>query len=171
MSQTNLERLLEDFGITEAYFGGEGFRIYAAGELHEAQLGYSRHPDGADLTGPNDGDWKEEWTVIGNDTSLGDPYFVDTSREQFPVYKAMHGTGSWDPYIVSPTLRNFLSGLGYLRSQSTQDDWLIEPNDSTLVDRTKIKALEQKLSSLNAEGEFWGAFFERYVEWLEENDR
>lgn len=170
MSNVDLENLLKIFDVTEVYFGSDGFRIYAPKELSEAQIGYSQHPDGTDLTGQEDGDWKREWIVIGYDTSLGDPYFVDTSKEQFPVYTAMHGQGSWDPSSVSPTLRNFLSSLDHLRSQSTQDDSLVEPDDSTLTDRDRIKALEKELSRLNGEDDFWEAYFESYVDWLEESE-
>src|SRR5512139_4289849 len=116
MSQTKLEHLLGTFHITEVYFGSEGFRIYTPEELEKAQLGYSKHPDGKDLTGQDEGDWKKEWIVIGRDTNLGDPYFTDTSQAHLPVYTAMHGTGSWEPYIVSPCLHSFLSSLDHLRA-------------------------------------------------------
>lgn len=170
MSHENLENLLKEFALTEVYFGGEGFRICAVEELPEAQLGYSKHPNGTDLTGKNAGDWKKEWVIVGNDTELGDPYFVDTSNSMLPVLTAMHGAGSWEPNEVSPSLRNFLSCLAYLRSISTQDNSLIEPNDSTIKKRKELKALETKLSELNGEAYFWNCFFERYSEWLKEND-
>lgn len=171
MSQAMLEKTLNTFRITEVYFGGDGFRIYTPQELDQAQLGYSRHPNGTDLTGQNEGDWKREWIVIGYDTNLGDPYFVDTSSEKCPVLTAMHGAGAWEPYIISPALQNFLSSLEHLRTQSAQEDSLVEPDDSTITDRDWIKSLENEMNRLNAEHEFWGAFFERYVEWLEQNDR
>lgn len=56
MSQTMLEQILNTFRITEVYFGSDGFRIYTPEELDEAQLGYSRHPDGTDLTGQDEGE-------------------------------------------------------------------------------------------------------------------
>src|SRR5512139_2763338 len=171
MSHSKLCSLLNFFGITEVYFGCDGFRIYTPEELEKAQVGYSRHPDGTDLTGEAEGDWKREWVVIGYDTNLGDPYFVDTSSEQLPVYTAMHGMGAWQPNSVSPGTESFLSSLKYLRVQSTQDDSLIEPTSSTITDRRQLKSLEREMSSLNAGHEFWGSFFERHVEWLEENDR
>lgn len=171
MSQTKLEQILNSFHITVVYFGSDGFRIYTPEELDNAQLGYSRHPDGTVLTGQNEGDWKSEWIVIGNDTNLGDPYFVDTSNEKLPVFTAVHGAGAWEPSIVSPALLSFLRSLEYLRTQSTQEDSLVEPDGSTITDRGRIKNLENEMNNLNAENEFWGAFFERHVEWLEENDR
>lgn len=170
MSQKNVERLLNEFALTEIYFGSEGFRICKIPELPEAQLGYAKHPNGNDLTGENEGDWKKEWIVIGNDTSLGDPYFIDTSVEALPVYTAMHGMGSWNPEEISPSLRNFLGSLKHLQSISRQDCARIDPDKRTLMDRKKIKELEAKLNELNGERYFWGGFFERYIEWLEEND-
>lgn len=83
----------------------------------------------------------------------------------------MHGAGAWEPYIVSPALQNFLRSLEYLRAQSSQEDSLVEPNASTITDRGRIKDLEKEMNSLNAENEFWAAFFERHVDWLQENDR
>ena len=76
MSYPALEKTLQEFGLTEVYFGPEGFRINTGEELPQAQLGYARHPDGADLTGAGEGDWKKGWVVFGHDPDLGDPYFV-----------------------------------------------------------------------------------------------
>lgn len=171
MVHTNVEELLKSFRITEVYFGSEGFRVYTPEELEKAQVGYAKHPDGTDLTGQEEGDWKREWIVIGYDTNLGDPYFVDTGNEQLTVYTAMHGAGAWDPHIVSPALGNFLRCLKHLQTQSHQDDSLIEPNDSTVTDRGRIMDLKEELNRMNGEEEFWDAFFERHVDWLHENDR
>lgn len=171
MKHTMLEKTLNTFRITEVYFGGDGFRIYTPEELGQAQLGYSRHPNGTDLTGKNDGDWKGGWIVVGYDTNLGDPYFVDTTSEKLPVFTAMHGAGAWEPYTVSPALQNFLESLQHLRAHSSQEDSLVEPDDTTITDRSWIRSLEKEMNRLNAEDEFWGAFFERHVEWLKENDR
>lgn len=55
------------------------------------------------------GDWHREWIVIA--LSEGDPYFVDISREELPVYKAPHGAGSWKARKVKPTLAEFISSM------------------------------------------------------------
>jgi hypothetical protein len=171
MPHNRLEDLLGNSRITEVYFGSEGFRIYTPAELEKGQHGYSIHPDGTDLTGQGEGKWEREWVVIGYDADLGDPYFVDTGSDQMPVYTAMHGVGEWIPNLVSPAVQNFLSCLEHLQAKSGQDYSLIEPDDSTLTERDRIKDLKEEMNRLNGEEEFWEAFFERHVEWLEENDR
>lgn len=41
--------------ITEAFFGSNGFSIADEVSIKELQLGYGVHPDGSDLSGPNQG--------------------------------------------------------------------------------------------------------------------
>lgn len=85
-----------------------GITLYAAEELDEAQLGYARHPDGTSLVGSEPGGWRETWVVIGHETACGDPIFVDTSDEAFPVFTAMHGVGEWNPDQVAMSYDAFL---------------------------------------------------------------
>lgn len=92
----------------EISLGYSGITLYASDDLHEAQLGYSRLPDGTSLTGQDPGDWREEWVVIGNEQTCGDPIFVDTSGKLLPVFTAMHGVGSWDPRMVAESYEGFL---------------------------------------------------------------
>lgn len=165
-----LSKMLSEFGLTEVYFGPSGFRIHAGGDLQEAQLGYARHPNGSDLTGVSEGEWRKEWIVIGQNIELGDPYFVDTSEESLPVHTAAHGIGTWEPTIVSPSLRNFLSCLTLLHSRFKQEDSLLEPNELTLRQNGKVEALKKELILLNGDSGFWDIFFHVYKEWLEEND-
>ncbi len=88
--------------------GCGGITLYSSDEVQEAQLGYSRLPDGTSLTGHGPGDWREEWVVVGNEQTCGDPIFVDTSGKLLPVFTAMHGVGSWDPQIVAKSYDGFL---------------------------------------------------------------
>lgn len=78
-------------------FGYTPIRIFRSGELSDAQLGYSVDPAGVSLIGENDGDWRPNWLVIGNEELGGAPIFIDTSQPGYPVYTAMHGEGRWDP--------------------------------------------------------------------------
>ena len=103
-----LKTILDNNEFSEVFFGSLGFYIAKSDQINEMQLGYSVHPDGNDLSGTNEGDWIKEWIVIGHDTELGDPFFVDSRDQNFPVYTAMHGMGTWDPYFVSNSLKSFI---------------------------------------------------------------
>ena len=93
-----MDKVISLLPDTEAYyyFGSHGFNIESKSNFEGAQLGYRVHPDGNDLTGSNDGDWLSSWYTVGRDTTVGDPFFVDTSSESLPVYsffvylKALH---------------------------------------------------------------------------------
>lgn len=163
-----VETLLSEFALSEVYFGSEGYRIFLPAELAKAQNGYARHPNGTSLTGEKPGDWKKEWLVFGRDTQLGDPYFVDTSAGDLPVYSAMHGMGKWEPLDVCPTLKGFLAALRHLHQAAGQSAAQIEPDGSTMTGRPQLKKLEDELAALSGERDFWKDMFERHTEWLEE---
>lgn len=62
--------------------------LFNSEEIEEGQLGYSFDEEGQSLVGNEEGDWKEGWIVIGIDSYLGDPIFVDSNDENCPVYTA-----------------------------------------------------------------------------------
>jgi len=167
---TTLKNILDKNQVTEIYFGCHGFNLIKSNQIDEMQLGYSVHPDGSDLCGTNEGDWFKEWIVIGTDTEVGDPFFVDSNDTNYPVYTAMHGMGSWEPDLVSKTLEAFLEGLIYLQSISNQSYSLIDPNEKTVVDEVQLNSIKTKLIELCGTDDFWEPFFEQYIEWLEESD-
>lgn len=65
--------------------------LFNSEEIEEGQLGYSFDEEGQSLVGNEEGDWKEGWIVIGIDSYLGDPIFVDSNDENCPVYTARWG--------------------------------------------------------------------------------
>lgn len=154
------------------YFGSAGFALESRGTFDEAQLGYRVHPDGSDLTGDDSGDWKSTWYVIGRDTTVGDPFFVDLSSDDLPVYTAMHGTGRWDPDQVSDTFAGFLSSLQFLQDKCNQDSDLLDPDENTIRDEEELEAIHRHILSLCSEGSafFWECFFEQHQEWLAESE-
>jgi hypothetical protein len=81
--------------------------LYAPAELEAGQVGYSVDVEGRSLIG-GDGGWRAEWVVIGIETLLGDPIFVDVTTPQLPVFTAMHGMGKWDPELIADSLEQFL---------------------------------------------------------------
>ena len=96
---------------SEVSFGYETIRVYQAPELESLQVGYSVKPTGESLVGDGDGDWLKKWVVIGSEELCGDPIFIDTSVEEFPVYTAAHGEGRWDPRPVAASLEGFGKAL------------------------------------------------------------
>ncbi|MGE6540550.1 hypothetical protein [Bacillus luti] len=75
--------------------------LFNSEEIQEGQLGYSVDGEGQSLIGNEEGDWKEGWIVIGLDSYLGDPIFVDSNDENCPVYTAMHGEEDWEPECIA----------------------------------------------------------------------
>lgn len=154
--------------LKEAFFGPSGFSIADEANIKDLQLGYSVHPDGSDLSGANDGDWQKSWVVIGTDTEVGDPFFVDTNESSLPVYTAMHGMGEWSAELVSTSLSSFLEALAYLNSISKQDHAQIDPDENTITDPEELSAIETKLHEISGEKYYWQNFIEQHQEWVEE---
>lgn len=163
-----LRSILDDNSISEVFFGNHGLNIIQSSQIDEMQLGYSIHPDGSDLCGTNEGDWLREWIVIGNDTEVGDPFFVDSSDNDLPVYTAMHGMGTWEPELVSNSLKSFIEALQYLKSLTNQTYSLIDPDDDTITDEEKLNSIQEKIVRICGADEFWESFFKQYIEWVEE---
>ena len=169
-----MEKLLSNLPDKEEfyYFGSHGFQIESKSGFEEAQLGYRNHPDGTDLTGTHDGDWLPTWYMIGSDTTVGDPFFVDTASDSLPVYTAMHGQGSWDPDLVSKSLEAFFSSIQFLQEKSGQDAELIDPDENTISDEDELEKIKEHILSLCGEDAdfFWDCFFEQHEDWIIESE-
>jgi len=79
------------------------------GQLEEAQRGYSSVPGDETM-------WDPDWVVIGSDDMCGDPIFIDTADEEFPVYTAEHGAGEWRPRLIAFSFQHLLDILEQFRS-------------------------------------------------------
>ena len=145
-----------------------GFIIADETSVMDLQLGYSLHPDGSDLTGSGEGDWLRSWVVIGTDTELGDPFFVDRSQPELPVYTAMHGVGSWDAELVSTSLESFLETLKYIKDISNQDSARIDPDENTIKDPNTLAEIEERLCSISGVKEYWQGLIEQHQAWINE---
>ncbi|MGG5739628.1 MULTISPECIES: hypothetical protein [Bacillus cereus group] len=82
--------------------------LFNSEEIEEGQLGYSFDEEGQSLAGNEEGDWKEGWIVIGIDSYLGDPIFVDSNDENYPVYTAMHGEGEWEKECITERIEDVI---------------------------------------------------------------
>ena len=80
--------------------------VYGADDLILSQAGYSYDPAGEAPFG----DWDPHLLVIAD--SETDPFCIDISREDSPVYHADHGMDEWDFYEYSPSVRDFLELTG-----------------------------------------------------------
>ena len=105
-------------------------RIYRPDELGAGQIGYSRKSTGQSISGVKDGDWRENWVVIGYDASNGDPLFIDIEQPNFPVYTAAAGQGRWDQEPVAKSLHSFRKALLVLLdlSKGRENPVLLERN-------------------------------------------
>lgn len=72
----------------------------------EGQLGYSYNPIQKAVIE----DWNPDYIVIANCNA--DPYCIDISLDNSPVYYAMHGIGEWRFKKVSESLEEFFDFLG-----------------------------------------------------------
>jgi hypothetical protein len=79
-------------------------------QLEAMQQGYSIVPAGQET------DWHAEWVVIGTDGLCGDPIFIDTSIEGYPVYTAAHGMGEWSPQLIASSFQHFVQILERLQA-------------------------------------------------------
>lgn len=161
-------KAIKSKNLKEVFFGSSGFSIADEDSIKDLQLGYSVHPDGSDLSGSNEGDWQKSWIVIGADTEIGDPFFVDVNEPSLPVYTAMHGMGEWNAEMVSSSLSSFLETLVYLHGISKQDFARIEPSEDTITDPHRLAVIKERLQKISGEEYYWQNFIEQYQEWVGE---
>ena len=114
---------LKELARTNIQLGYLGIHLFRRDEIEEGQVGYSIAPDGRSLSGSTDGDWKPNWVVIGNETGLGDPFFIDGESALSPVMTAMHGEGAWVPVIIAADFKGFFSILGRLVEIAQGGNW------------------------------------------------
>jgi hypothetical protein len=158
----NYKDLLNQAPVTLVALGSQGIVLFNPEKLDEFQVGYSIHPNGTDLTGSDHGDWKKEWTVIGQDTLLHDPFFIETATPVYQVFTAMHGAGIWEPFPVSPSMEAFIHSLSELK------DFVVTKDRSQLDQRIELS--RKRLTEINGSShmEFWDTLFESLIEEIEE---
>ena len=121
--------------------GSTTLNLTGSSELEAAQQGYSIVPEGDET------DWEQEWLVIGNEDLCGDPIFIDTSDESYPVYTAAHGMGEWSPQLIASSFEHFIQILTKLRqlSQGRENPVQMEANPLT------AKQMEELAELISAE--------------------
>ena len=158
----SLKEALESISLEPVSFGWTALRIHRPEEREEAQIGYSIDPDGRSLVSDEEGSWKDNWVVIGYEDLIGDPIFVDVGVEGYPVYTAMHGTGSWNPILIARSIR-FSEALGIIAVLSEGRDNPEELRRNPLPITERDEAI-QKIRELdpNIDIGFWERWLAPY---------
>ncbi|MEN7547206.1 hypothetical protein AAG747_04760 [Rapidithrix thailandica] len=133
---------LENFCLPHFYPEIDSFEAF--------QVGYKIHGNtGEKITGEDQGDFRESWFVICSGYS-NDPFFIDIheENENFPVYFAWHGAGSWNPIKVSNSIHEFSNQLEWLKE--------IESMDENIQKRIKDK--------MDLSNKFWAEVYSEYEE-------
>lgn len=89
------------------YYENE-IEIYGAKGLIIGQHGYSYNPVQKAVIE----DWNPNYVVIANCNA--DPYCIDISLDNSPVYYAVHGTGKWEFTKDSESIKEFFDSLEIL---------------------------------------------------------
>jgi len=146
----------------EVSFGAGGIELFPAAEIERRQVGYSVNPDGSSLCTGDDGAWRPTWIVIGHETGLGDPIFIDRSSAALPVYTAMHGAGIWEPNPVASTAEAFarcfseFSRIAAGRANPAEHD----ANPLRDDERAQFLARIAELNGTSIAPEFWDVMLE-----------
>jgi hypothetical protein len=152
-----LMEFLHDLDPHEISYGCGGLRLFESGKLGEGQLGYSVGPKGESLCGSEEGTWRSSWMVIGYDTGLGDPIFIDTANPELPVFTAVAGEGAWNPKPVAISLGVFaqcwreFARISEGRSNPVEE----EANPLQAPERSAYLERNRAISGWHISAEFW----------------
>ena len=93
--------------------------LYDKTEIADAQMGYRIYPDGRKIE-----DWLgDEYFIIANDSTCGDPIFINVAEKNYPVYYMFHD--DWESVMkVADSLDEYeqilkaLKGVDYANADS-----------------------------------------------------
>jgi len=135
--------------------GYASINLAPAAELEAAQQGYSIIPEGDET------DWHDEWVVIGHEEQCGDPVFIDTDDEDYPVYTAAHGTGEWNPRLIAFTFRHFIEILQQLQVLARGRSNPVELERHPITDREREVFIQFiRRDSPDVDFAFWETLYE-----------
>ncbi|MGV2941536.1 hypothetical protein AB5I83_18185 [Mesobacillus sp. LC4] len=157
----NLLDTINSIQFKEVSLGYRTVTIFPSQDLDEAQIGYSIDYDGQLLSGMGEGGWLSSWLVIGNEDETGDPIFIDTEEEHFPVYSAFHGQGNWEVYKIAASLKKFDKALSFIKKISVgrENPVELEKNPITSEERKQfLKSIAQQNDHI--EMSFWESWLE-----------
>ena len=146
----------------EVSFGCGGIRLFSTAEIAAQQLGYSVAPDGSSLCTGAEGAWQPSWLVIGYETGLGDPIFIDIEDAVLPVFTAMHGEGPWKPNSIARSIDSFTKCLAEF-SKIAQGRGSPNEHDANPVSPEERKRFLDRIAKHNGTAnapEFWDVLLE-----------
>jgi hypothetical protein len=152
-----LIKLLTELAPLEVPYAAGGLKLFNLNELEQRQIGYSIGADGQTLCSPEKGSWLPGWIVIGYDTGLGDPIFIDSETSELPVFTAMEGEGSWDPKPAAFSLDAFtqcwseFARIAKGRSNPIEE----EANPLSEAERNSYLARIREITGSPVQAEFW----------------
>ncbi len=85
--------------------------LYDIEELEEVQLPYQLDPEGKLRASHEPGAWQVNWLVVGMEDLCGDPLFIDTSDDRFPVFSAASGEVEWEAVQIADSWDGFAYAL------------------------------------------------------------
>lgn len=141
-------------------FGYTTVELIAEDGIAEAQIGYSKHPDGSSLSGPLPGDWKADWLVVATEDLAGDPIFIDLSEDGFPVYTAAHGEGTWEPELIATSLQAFGQALEEMNQVAIGRQNPVELENNPLSEPDRESLLQRIERITGTDSEFWAVWLE-----------
>lgn len=146
----------------EVSFGCGGIKIFSAAEIEKQQLGYSVAPDGSSLCTGVEGAWQPNWLVIGHETALGDPIFIDPDAAAMPVFTAMHGVGAWEPAQIATSGQAFANCMNEFSRISAGRANPAERDSNPVSDDERKRFLDRmaELNGLASAPEFWDLLLE-----------
>jgi hypothetical protein len=146
---------------SEVSVGYNELTFFTVDELDEGQVGFSVDDNNNSLITGQEGDWKEEWLVIGIDGLIGDPIFVDTSSKQLQVLTAAHGEGEWEPIPIADTLDSFSDIIQKLKKISVNRTSPVDLEKNPISAKEKKQFIaEIKKNNANSDIDYWENFLE-----------
>jgi hypothetical protein len=137
-------------------FGCQTIHIYEPTKLDSGQVGYLVSPKGESLIRDADGDWRKTWLIIGYDDCGGDPFFIDTSEEGWPVFTAMVGQGRWVPKRIAVSLAAFGHALSVVAAVAQGREYPVALEQNPLTQEEKDATLAAiRQHNPNADLSFW----------------
>ena len=143
----------------------EFLEIRRAIPFEEVRLGHSElallpiaELDGVQIleTGEEDGAWKPDWFVVGEDCLCGDFIFVDLGNSDLPVFVVPHGEGRWDPDLIASSFGGFIEALRVLDRVSKQKRTQVEFAEYPLSRIERGEVLKQIATTIgDAPLAFW----------------
>lgn len=147
--------------IKNISLGYDEIYIFEIDNIEKGQIGYSIDEEGNKLTTEDERSWNSNWLVIGYSENTGDPFFIDISSKDFPVFTSMHGEEIWDPTLIADTYLNFIEILTRLHQLSLGRETPVE-FESNPIPTEEIEEIISEIEVKNRESEVW--YWENFLE-------